>query len=125
VQRRVGTRAARYKLVRWASGAVELYDMAHDPHELRNLAHEPTYTEIRDRLTRLWWRDRNCVASACSAPLPAALRADAIETARLSRQQHAGVDASFGEQPDVQLGQLRERRVPELSPEVVILAGAP
>ena len=34
----IGLRTARYKLVRWDTGAVELYDLATDPNELTNVA---------------------------------------------------------------------------------------
>jgi hypothetical protein len=93
----IGLRTARYKLVRWASGVVELYDLEHDPNELRNLARDMAYAEVRDRLTRLWWRYRDCVATECAAPLPAVFRVDDEETARLSRQLQAGVEAYFGD----------------------------
>jgi hypothetical protein len=93
----IGLRTARYKLVRWASGLVELYDLKRDPNELRNVARDAAYAEVRDRLTRLWWRYRDCVATDCAAPLPDVFRVDAGNTARLSRQLQAGVRAYFGD----------------------------
>ncbi len=93
----IGLRTARYKLIRWASGAVELYDLENDPNELSNLAGDAAYAEVRDRLTRLWWRYRDCVASECAAPLPALFRADEQETARLTRQLRTGIQAYLGE----------------------------
>ena len=95
----IGLRTARYKLVRWASGVVELYDLANDPNELRNLARDTAYAKVRKGLTQLWWRYRDCVAGECAAPLPDRFRADEEETARLSQQLQAGVRAYFGELP--------------------------
>ena len=69
----IGLRTARYKLVRWASGAVELYDLERDPNELTNLVRDPAYAAVRDRLTRLWWRYRDCAGAACTRELPAPL----------------------------------------------------
>jgi arylsulfatase A-like enzyme len=86
----IGLRTARYKFIRWASGAVELYDLENDPNELSNLARDAAYAEVRDRLTRLWWRYRDCVASECAAPLPALFRVDEQKTVRLTRQLRAG-----------------------------------
>jgi arylsulfatase A-like enzyme len=93
----IGLRTARYKLIRWASGAVELYDLENDPNELSNLARDAAYAEVRDRLTRLWWRYRDCVASECAAPLPALFRVDEQKTVRLTRQLRAGIQAYLGE----------------------------
>jgi N-acetylglucosamine-6-sulfatase len=93
----IGLRTARYKLIRWASGAVELYDLENDPNELSNLARDAAYAEVRDRLTRLWWRYRDCVASECAAPLPALFRVDEQKTVRLTRQLRAGIQAYLAE----------------------------
>ena len=93
----IGLRTARYKFIRWASGAVELYDLENDPNELSNLARDAAYAEVRDRLTRLWWRYRDCVASECAAPLPALFRVDEQKTVRLTRQLRAGIQAYLGE----------------------------
>ena len=74
----IGLRTARYKLVRWASGAVELYDLERDPNELTNVVRDPAYAAVRDRLTRLWWRYRDCAGAACTrdaaGPLPGGRR---------------------------------------------------
>ena len=78
---------------------VELYDLANDPNELRNLARDTAYAKVRNRLTRLWWRYRDCVASECAAPLPDRFRVDEEETARLSQQLQTGVRAFLGELP--------------------------
>ena len=45
-------RTARWKYVRYAGYGEELYDLARDPGELRNLAHEPRAASERKRLVR-------------------------------------------------------------------------
>ena len=93
----IGLRTARYKLVRWASGVVELYDLERDPNELTNVVRDPAYAAVRDRLTRLWWRYRDCAGAACTRDLPARFRADADEVEAATIRQRAGVEARFGE----------------------------
>jgi arylsulfatase A-like enzyme len=93
----IGLRTARYKLVRWASGVVELYDLQHDPNELHNLVRDPAYSHLRDELTRLWWHYRDCTAAECTEPLPARLYVDEQENSRLTRQLQAGIAAYAGE----------------------------
>jgi hypothetical protein len=39
-------------LIVYADGAEELYDHREDPHEFHNLADDPTYEAIRNRLVR-------------------------------------------------------------------------
>ena len=92
----IGLRTARYKLVRWASGVVELYDLERDPNELTNLVRDPAYAAVLTRLTRLWWHYADCVGAECARPLPAAFRLDADATADLTERQRAGVEARFG-----------------------------
>jgi arylsulfatase A-like enzyme len=36
----------------------ELYDLELDPHELRNVAHDPAYREVREQLTRAMWLEQ-------------------------------------------------------------------
>ena len=89
----IGLRTARYKLIRWASGAVELYDLNRDPNELHNMATDPHYTDLRRQLTQLWWRYKDCVATACTRPLPASLRTTPAIVARQTMRQTAQVRA--------------------------------
>jgi len=91
----IGVRTARYKLVRWATGAVELYDLATDPNELHNLSREPGYRDVRRQLTKVWWHYKDCRGTACSRPLPAALLLQPRELATLTEAQTAGVRAVF------------------------------
>jgi arylsulfatase A-like enzyme len=100
----IGLRTARYKLVRWASGVVELYDLQRDPNELTNLVRDPAYADVRERLTRLWWRYAGCVAADCTRPLPSAFQLDADATARLTDRQLDGVEAHYGVLPSQRQG---------------------
>jgi len=45
-------RTERYKYIHWThrDGTDELYDLASDPYELRNLAHDPARSALRDEL---------------------------------------------------------------------------
>lgn len=36
----------------------ELYDLAQDPHELRNVYHDPAYAAVRDDLARRMWQEQ-------------------------------------------------------------------
>ena len=55
-------RTTRWKFVRYAGGFEELYDLRHDPFEMRNVAGNPTY---RDQLSTM----RNRTRTLCD-PLP-------------------------------------------------------
>ncbi len=47
-----GVRTKRYLYVEYRNGWRELYDLVRDPGELRNVAAEPAYADIRQVLTR-------------------------------------------------------------------------
>ena len=46
----------RYKYIFNGFDYDELYDLENDPHELRNLANDPAYREIRDELAARMWK---------------------------------------------------------------------
>ena len=52
VKRHFGVRTGRYKLIHfyYDIDAWELYDLAKDPHELHNVATDPTYAGVRSDL---------------------------------------------------------------------------
>jgi arylsulfatase A-like enzyme len=62
-------RTARYLYVRWAGGARELYDRAHDPGELRSRHRDPRYAGVRRSLQRELTRLRGCAGEACRQPM--------------------------------------------------------
>jgi arylsulfatase A-like enzyme len=59
-------RTPRYKYVEYRSGARELYDLAHDPHELRSLHRNRTFASIGNELAQRLARLRNCGGRTCS-----------------------------------------------------------
>ena len=62
-------RTARYLYVEWLNGAVELYDRARDPGELRSRHRDHRYRRIRRELHRALVRLRSCAGDACRQPL--------------------------------------------------------
>jgi len=69
----------------------------HDLGELANLVRDPAYAAVLDRLTRLWWRYRDCAGAACTRELPAPFRSDAGEVEAATIRQRSGVEDRFGE----------------------------
>jgi arylsulfatase A-like enzyme len=60
-----GIIAGEYKYVVYADGSRELYDLAHDPDELRNRADDPAYAAIERRLARRLETLRYCRGRTC------------------------------------------------------------
>ena len=69
-----GIRVGRYKLIRYANGDAELYDLMTDPDELSSVWHDPAYRDVRTEMSRLWRQYRECAGDACRVPLPASLQ---------------------------------------------------
>jgi N-acetylglucosamine-6-sulfatase len=92
----IGIRTAHYKLIRDASGTVELYDLDVDPNELDSVAADPEYRAIRRELTRLWRAYKDCAGAACSVPLPPSLAASPAQTTASTKAQSKGVRARYG-----------------------------
>jgi arylsulfatase A-like enzyme len=92
----IGIRTARYKLIRDASGTVELYDLDIDPNELESVAADPEYGEILKQLTRLWRKYKDCAGPACAAPLPPNFAMSPGQTAASTKAQSKGVLARYG-----------------------------
>lgn len=93
----IGIRTARWKLLRYAGGETELYDLDADPNELNSLATDPDYAPVLRQLTQVWQAYRNCAGSACATPLPADLQADPVTLTRTTQAQRAGVLARYGQ----------------------------
>jgi arylsulfatase A-like enzyme len=66
-----GIRTDRWKLVRYRSGEIELYDLRRDPQELRSLHRSRRYTQTKRFLLRATARYADCVGAECRAPLGA------------------------------------------------------
>ena len=58
-------RTTRYKLVDYASGEVELYDLRNDPFELENVSGDPAYAEAEAALTARLASLRTCAGRSC------------------------------------------------------------
>lgn len=48
----------RYRLIRYQDGSEELYDHSQDPMEWKNLAEDPQYGEVKQRLSK-WFPEKN------------------------------------------------------------------
>ena len=62
-------RTARYLYIEWINGAVELYDRARDPGELRSRHRDRRYRPVRRALRRELVRLRNCDGNGCRLPV--------------------------------------------------------
>jgi N-acetylglucosamine-6-sulfatase len=69
-----GLRTGPYKLIRYANGDAELYDLMNDPNELESVWDDPSYAGIRRQLVTLWERYRSCRGDGCRVPLPPSLQ---------------------------------------------------
>jgi arylsulfatase A-like enzyme len=92
----IGLRTAQYSLMVNRHLGDELYDLATDPLENRNVFYDPAYAAVRRQLLRQWRALRSCAGAACRAPLPPDLRAGSAREARLTRHYWSRVDATYG-----------------------------
>ncbi|WP_445258323.1 sulfatase family protein [Nocardioides aurantiacus] len=90
-----GLRLGRWKLTRYATGEVELYDLAADPRELRNLARDPARAGLLARLTVLQRRYQSCAGAACRAPVPAAFAVGTARNRQVTDRQRAATEAAL------------------------------
>ena len=60
-----GLRTARYLYVEYTDGERELYDLRHDPYELRNRAGERAMRSVQARLSKDLAIARSCKGTAC------------------------------------------------------------
>ncbi|WP_205475279.1 sulfatase [Nocardioides sp. SYSU D00038] len=92
----IGVRLGRWKLVRYSTGEGELYDLARDPLELRNLYRKPGAKQVRRQLVKVWRRASACRAAGCRVLLPAELQVDAAEVRRITLAQQRAERRHFG-----------------------------
>ena len=85
-----GLRTGRYKLIRYATGESELYDLATDPNELGSVWRDPAYAEVRRRMVDLWEDYRSCARDACRRPVPADL---VVEVAQVPSSEDTRIGA--------------------------------
>lgn len=70
----VGVRTSRYTYIRLRSGAEELYDLAHDPHQLRSIKRgDDSYADVRRALREVHAELMDCGGPDCLVPLPPGL----------------------------------------------------
>ncbi|MCW2760133.1 MAG: hypothetical protein JWR85_334 [Marmoricola sp.] len=91
-----GLRLGRWKITRYSTGEVELYDLASDPLELRNLSRAPKYADVLADLKDLYRRYSDCVAKECAADLPKKYRVSAAESRRITEEQKRATRVFFG-----------------------------
>jgi arylsulfatase A-like enzyme len=85
-----GLRLGRWKLTRYSTGEVELYDLLTDPLELRNLSRVPARAETLRQMKDLYARYHDCRGKECRVAVPARWRLSPAESRRLTvRQQRA------------------------------------
>lgn len=64
-----GVRTPRYTYISYEkNGFEELYDRRRDPFELRNMAHDPRYSAVRELLAARTLSLQDCAGEACGAP---------------------------------------------------------
>ena len=69
-----GIRTGQYKLIRYANGDNELYDLMADPNELASRYGDPRYASVQRQLVALWEQYKDCRTDGCRVPLPASLQ---------------------------------------------------
>ena len=82
-----GLRLGRWKITRYSTGEVELYDLRTDPLELKNLARMRAYDGVLSDLKDLYRRYSGCRGRACSAGLPTNYRLSPEESRRITQEQ--------------------------------------
>lgn len=88
-------RVGRFKLIRYATGETELYDLARDPLELEALP-AGAAPAVRLAMERLWQERRACAGARCRTLLPPLLTLTRAEARRLTLAQAAAERTYFG-----------------------------
>ena len=88
-----GLRLGRWKVTRYSTGEVELYDLRTDPLELMNLSRVRRYAEVLAGMKQLFRRYEDCRRDECRAVLPHGWRLTPEESRRLTRRQLRATDA--------------------------------
>jgi arylsulfatase A-like enzyme len=91
-----GLRLGRWKITRYSTGEVEVYDLLQDPLELRNLSRVPKYAEVVADLKQLYTRYSDCRGEECRVELPKPWRLTPAEEEQLTRDEIAETNAYFG-----------------------------
>ena len=92
-----GIRVGGYKLIRYANGDAELYDLMRDPNELTSVWSDPDYATVRRQLVDLWHQYRTCRTSSCRVVLPESLQQSPDWLARQDHRARAQQKAYYGD----------------------------
>ena len=92
----IGIRTPRWKYVRYVDGDGELYDLDHDPNELRSRFGDPRYARVQRELARLWRAYEDCAGASCRVAMPKDLQRDPAGDRAATRSQERGVRARYG-----------------------------
>jgi arylsulfatase A-like enzyme len=95
-QTAIGIRTAQYFYVKYASGEVELFDLAKDALEMNSVAHDPAYAGVRRGLNAAWWKFHDCVGAACDIPLPPSLSVNAARATELRTHMRESTEGFYG-----------------------------
>ena len=91
----IGVRTGRWKLIRYSTGEIEVYDLLRDPLELRSLRVD-RLGGVGSQLLQLWDQLSDCRGASCSSTLPADLVLAPKENRRLTQHQRNAEAAYFG-----------------------------
>ncbi len=91
-----GLRLGRWKITRYSTGEMELYDLKNDPLELRNLSRVPKYAEVRAALKKLYRAYSDCRGEECRVELPKAWRLSPAEAKQITDDEAHKTKAYFG-----------------------------
>jgi len=75
----IGVRVEHWRYAEYDLGGPMLLDMDNDPHQLKNLAHDPKYADVAAKMSDLikQYKTREFPRPALSAPIPAAAKSTA------------------------------------------------
>jgi arylsulfatase A-like enzyme len=92
----IGIRTARWKYIRYNDGDGELYDLQHDPNELRSHYGDPAYAAIQGELEQVWLAHKDCAGPTCLVPLPKDLQLDPARNQAMTDLESRGVEQRYG-----------------------------
>lgn len=92
-----GLRLGQWKITRYSTGETELYDLARDPLELRNLSQVSEYAGVLADLLGLYRQYKDCRGVECAARLPEKYQVDADRARRITEHQKRATRVYFYE----------------------------
>jgi N-acetylglucosamine-6-sulfatase len=91
-----GLRLGRWKITRYSTGEIELYDLKKDPLELRNLSRVPKYAAVLADLKQLYNQYSDCRGDQCRVELPMSWRLTPDQERRLTDDEIRETNRYFG-----------------------------